>query len=74
MPRDFLEIVVHFVVSALAGALLAGLFLFLGGFAAYAGWIILGAALVFGIAGAVLGDRFWEAEWNPLYWVTYWWW
>ncbi len=73
MPRDFLEIAVHFVVSALVGALLAWVLLLAWGFAASGAWIILGAALVFGIAGAVLGDRFWEAEWNPLHWLTYWW-
>ncbi len=73
MPRDFLEIAVHFVVSALVGALLAWLLLLAWSSAASGAWIILGAALVFGIAGAVLGDRFWETGWNPLYWLTYWW-
>ena len=77
MARDFLEIVVHFVVSALVGALVVCLLLlplsFAWGFA-YTAWPNLGAALVYGIAGAVLGEDFWESGWNPLRWLTYWWW
>jgi hypothetical protein len=73
MTRDTLEIVFHFVCSALVGALVACILLFVWGFPTYGGWIILGAALAFGIAGAVLGDGFWEADRNPLRWLNWWW-
>ena len=65
--RDRLELAIHFIVSAIVGAVIGVLVVPLL-FSAGTIYIVAGIAVLFGIAGAYMGDEFWHAAWNPIHW------
>ena len=75
MKRNWLEIAVHFIVSAVVTAIVGVVIVasFVGfEFSVGISLIVAAVAILFGIVGAYLGDDFWHASWNPLQWLRWW--
>lgn len=69
--RDWIELVIHFFISALAGAFFATLivqFQFSFGTSCF----VAAIAILCGLTGAYLGDDFWHSKLNPLHWFLWW--